>query len=109
MRHFIKQNRLTEANALLENARTDNAQNSYLKALIAQANQENEQFNHHAQRSFEQARLAGETRLSLDIALLLCSEASAQVNYDFYSQYINDNADSNWRRNNKEKLLALNF
>jgi len=109
MRHFINQNRLTEANSLLDNAGTDNAQNSYLKALIAQASQDDEQFNHHAQRTFEQGRLAGETRLTLDVALLLCSETSTQVNYDFYSQYINDNADNNWRRNNKEKLLALNF
>jgi len=80
-----------------------------LKALIAQASNDDEQFNHHAQRTFEQARLAGETRLSLDVALLLCSEPNEQVNYDFYSQYINDNASNNWRRNNKEKLLALNF
>jgi len=109
MRHFINKNRLTEAKALLDNAHTDNAQNSYLKALIAQASKDNERFNHHAQRTFEQARLAGETRLSLDVALLLCSEPSEQVNYDFYSQYINDNADNNWRRNNKERLLALNF
>jgi len=109
MRHFIKKDRLTEAKALLDYAHTDNAQNSYLKALMAQASKDNERFNHHAQRTFEQARLAGETRLSLDVALLLCSEPSEQVNYDFYSQYINDNADNNWRRNNKEKLLALNF
>lgn len=109
MRHFLKKNRLDEAKALLDNAHTDNAQNSYLNALIAQASQDDELFNHHAQRTFEQARLAGETRLSLDVALLLCSEPSAQVNYDFYSQYINDNASNSWRRNNKEKLLALNF
>ncbi|KGJ90892.1 winged helix-turn-helix domain-containing protein [Colwellia psychrerythraea] len=109
MRHFLKQNRLSEAKALLDNIKTNNAHNSYLHALLAQANLDSEQFNLHAQRSFEQARLAGETRLSLDIALLLCSEPNAQVNYDFYSQYINDNADNNWRRNNKEKLLALNF
>jgi DNA-binding winged helix-turn-helix (wHTH) protein len=109
MRHFLEKDRLSEAKALLDNASTDNAQNSYLKALIAQASNDNELFNHHAQRSFEQARLAGETRLSLDVALLLCSEHSEQVNYDFYSQYIHDNADNNWRLNNKDKLLALNF
>ena len=109
MRHFLKKNRLNEAKVLIANVTTDNAENSYLRALLAQAMLDAELFNHHAQRSFEQARLGGETRLSLDIALLLCSEASAQVNYDFYSQYINDNADNDWRRDNKEKLLALNF
>ncbi len=109
MRHLIKQGRLEEAKVLLDNASTDNAQNSYLKALIAQANKDDEQFNHHAQRTFEQARLAGDTWLSLDIALLLCSEPNSQVNFDFYSQYITDNATKYWRRDNKEKLLALNF
>lgn len=109
MRHLIKQQRLDEAKELLNNASTDNAQNSYLKALIAQANKDNEQFNHHAQRTFEQARLAGDTWLSLDIALLLCSEPNSQVNFDFYSQYITDNATKYWRRDNKAKLLALNF
>ena len=109
MRHFLKQNRLAEAKALMDNINTDNAHNSYLNALLAQATLDAELFNHHAQRTFEQARLAGETRLSLDVALLLCSEPNTQVNYDFYSQYIQDNANKYWRQDNKEKLLALNF
>ena len=109
MRHFIKQNRLSEAKVLIANVTTDNAENSYLRALLAQAMLDAKLFNHHAQRTFEQARLAGETRLSLDVALLLCSEPNTQVNYDFYSQYIQDNANKYWRRDNKEKLLALNF
>jgi len=109
MRHFIKEKRLTEADALMNDINTDNAENSYLRTLLAQAKQENEQFNHHAQRTFEQARLAGQTRLSLDVALLLCSEPNTQVNFDFYSQYITENADKYWRQDNKEKLLALNF
>ncbi|WP_291610345.1 winged helix-turn-helix domain-containing protein [Colwellia sp.] len=109
MRHFIKQNRLSEAKVLIANVTTDNAENSYLRALLAQAMLDAKLFNHHAQRTFEQARLAGETRQSLDVALLLCSEPNTQVNYDFYSQYIQDNANKYWRRDNKEKLLALNF
>jgi len=109
MRHFLKESRFNEAESLMNDANSDNAQNSYLHALYAQATQDSVQFNHHAQRTFEQARLAGETRLSLDVALLLCSEPNAQINYDFYSQYITDNATKYWRRDNKEKLLAVNF
>jgi len=40
---------------------------------------------------------------------MLCSEPSTQVNYDFYSQYIVDNSNKYWRRENEEKLLALNL
>ena len=109
MRHYLKQNRLIEAEALITTDVTDNADNSYLKTLLAQANSNTEQFNNHAQRTFEQARLAGDKRLSLDVALLLCSDPSAQINYDFYSQYIQNNANKYWLRDNKEKLLALNF
>ena len=109
MRHYLKQDRINEATALITPDATDNADNSYLKTLLAQANVNTELFNHHAQRTFEQARLAGDKRLSLDVALLLCSDPTAQVNYDFYSQYIQDNASKYWLRVNKEKLLALNF
>ncbi len=109
MRHYLQQDRLIEAEALMTPDITDNAENSYLRTLLAQANVNTELFNHHAQRTFEQARLAGNKRLSLDVALLLCSDPTAQVNYDFYSQYIQDNANKYWLRDNKEKLLALNF
>lgn len=109
VRHFIKQDRLAEAKTIVEQSTTDNAENSYLKAILAQAYSKTEQFNHYAQRTFEQARLAGETRLSLDVALLLCSEPTTQVDFDFYSQYIANNATKYWRQDNKEKLLALNF
>ncbi|PKG81430.1 transcriptional regulator [Colwellia sp. 75C3] len=109
LRHYLKQDRLLEAEALITTDATDNAQNSYLKTLLAQANANTELFNHHAQRTFEQARLAGDKLLSLDIALLLCSDPTAQVNYDFYSQYIQDNANKYWLQDNKEKLLAVNF
>ncbi|PKI15863.1 transcriptional regulator [Colwellia sp. 12G3] len=109
MQHYLKQDRLIEAEALITSNATDNAQNSYLKTLLAQANVNTELFNHHAQRTFEQARLAGNKDLSLDIALLLCSDPIAQVNYDFYSQYIQDNANKYWLQDNKEKLLAVNL
>jgi len=109
MLHYIKQDRLIEAQNLVDNITTDNAENSYLKTILAQASQDIEGFNHHAQHTFEQARLSGEKRLSLDIALLLCSEPNTQVNYDFYSQYILDNSTKYWRRDNESKLLALNL
>jgi DNA-binding winged helix-turn-helix (wHTH) protein len=109
MQHYLKQSRFAEAKLLLNNLSHNNAKNSYLHALYAQAIRDETQFSYHAQRAFEQARLAGETRLSLDVALLLCGEYNAQINFDFYSQYITENATKYWRQNNKERLLALNF
>ncbi|WP_286266141.1 winged helix-turn-helix domain-containing protein [Thalassotalea atypica] len=109
MKYYISQNRLSEAQTLVNGITKDNAQNSYLRTLLAQAQQNNDAFINHAQRTFEQAELAGNTYLSLEIALLMCSTKSTQVNYDFYSQYIDEKATSYWRSNNKEKLLALNL
>jgi DNA-binding winged helix-turn-helix (wHTH) protein len=109
MRHYIKQDRLIEAKTLLDNITTNNAENAYLRTILAQANNDIAGFNRHAQQTFEQARLSGNKWLSLDVALLLCSEPSAQVNYDFYSQYITENSTKYWRRDNESKLLALNL
>ena len=79
------------------------------KTLLAKAEQDNEAFVLHAQRTFEQANLAGEKKLSLDIALLLCEASDLPVNYDFYSQYIQDNANKRWRQANETKLMAINL
>jgi DNA-binding winged helix-turn-helix (wHTH) protein len=106
---YIKQGRLEEAQALVESVNTDNAENSYLKTLLAQANNQDEAFILHAKRTFEQAQLAGRHTLSLDIALLLCSTPNMNVNYDFYSLYIDENASVYWREANEVKLLALNL
>lgn len=107
VQNYIEQNRLQEAKALVDNVSTDNAQNSYLKTLLAKENKQVDEFIVHAQRTFEQAQLAGENTLSLDVALLLCSMENIDVNYDFYSLYINENASDYWRKFNKVKLLAL--
>jgi hypothetical protein len=80
-----------------------------LRTLLAQAQQKDDAFISHAQRTFEQAELAGDVNLSLDMALLMCSTKSPQLNYDFYFQYINEKSTAYWRRNNEEKLLALNL
>ena len=109
MKYYISQNRLTEAQALISDLTKDNAQNSYLRTLLAQAQQNDDAFVIHAQRTFEQAELAGNISLSLDMALLMCSTKSTQVNYDFYFQYIDKKSTAYWRRNNEEKLLALNL
>lgn len=109
MKYYISQNRLTEAQALISNITKDNAQNSYLRTLLSQAQKNDEAFVSHAQRTFEQAELAGNIDLSLDMALLMCSTKSTQVNYDFYSQYIDEKATDYWRLHNEEKLLALNL
>ncbi len=106
VRHYIAQNRLAEAQALVDSMTTDNYNNSYLKTLMAQATQQTGKMINHAQRTFAQAQLAGNRGLSLDVALLLCNQ---QVNCDFYSQYINDNATADWRSINQGKLLALNL
>jgi len=105
MQHYLAQNRLVEAQSLVESINSDNYHNSYLKTLIAQATQQTNEMISHAQRTFEQAQLAGNRSMSLDIALLLCGQ---NVNYDFYLQYIKDNATAPWRSMNETKLLALN-
>ena len=109
MKYYISQNRLTEAQALISNITKDNAQNSYLRTLLSQAKKNDDDFLSHAQRTFEQAELAGNIDLSLDMALLMCSTKTTQVNYDFYSQYIDEKATDYWRLNNEDKLLALNL
>jgi DNA-binding winged helix-turn-helix (wHTH) protein len=109
VQYYIEQNRLEEAGALVVAATTDNAQNSYLKTILAKANKQTDVFVTHAQRTFEQAQLAGYRSLSLNVALLLCSEPNTSVNYDFYSQYINENATTGWLHSNEKKLVALNL
>lgn len=109
VKHFIKQDRLLEAEAIVNKLKPDNASNTYLKMLVAQANKDTEAFVKHAQRTFEFAHFSGETKLSLDTALLLCSTPNQPVNYDFYTQYISDNATAGWRRQNEVKLVALNL
>ncbi|NQZ21057.1 MAG: winged helix-turn-helix domain-containing protein [Colwellia sp.] len=106
---YLKQERLAEAQTLVESVKTDNARNSYLKTLLAKAKGENESFIRHAKRTFEQAQLAGRHTLSLDVALLLRSTPNIEVNYDFYSLYIDENASAYWREANEVKLLALNL
>jgi len=109
VKFYIAQNRLEEAHALIKDLKTDNAYNSYLKTILAQAQLQTELFITHAQRTFEQAQLSGNKYLSLDIALLLCDAPKEQTNYDFYSQFISENATLNWRRRNENKLVALNL
>ena len=105
---YLEEGRLEEAQALVESTNTDNAENSYLKTLLAKSHNQYETFLIHAKRTFEQAQLAGSHTLSLDIALLLCSTKDMDVNYDFYSLYIDENSTVNWRKANKLKLLARN-
>lgn len=104
MQHYIAQNRLVEAQALIDGVAADNGNNSYLKSLMAQAHQQTNAMISHAQRTFEQAQLAGDRSLSLDVALLLCHQ---EVNCDFYSQYIDENATAYWRSINDLKGFAL--
>lgn len=109
MKHYISQKNLLDAQMLIDNITTDNAQNSYLKTLLAQAQNNDAAFFTYAERTFEQAELAGDTYLSLDMALLLCSTGIKQSNHAFYCQYINEKSTDYWRRNNEEKLISLNL
>ena len=109
LEHYIQQERLDEAQVLVDSATTDNHKTSYLKTILALAKKQESAFNNYAQRTFEQAQLAGDKLLSLDVALLLCSEPDSQTNYDFYSQYIAEHATTYWRQYNNERLLALNL
>jgi len=104
MQYYISQSRLVEAQTLIDSVTSIHANNSYLKTLMAQAKQQTNEMINLAQRTFEQAQLAGNRTLSLDVALLLCNQ---QVNCDFYSQYINGNATESWRSINQTELLAL--
>jgi len=107
LQYYLAYNRLPQAQALVANLTTDNAQNAYLKTLVAQAQQQTDTMLAHAKHTFELARLAGERTLSLDVALLLCSSQHPQVNFAFYSQYIDENASPYWRQTNEVSLLAL--
>jgi DNA-binding winged helix-turn-helix (wHTH) protein len=109
MKYYISQKNLLDAQMLIDNITTDNAQNSYLKTLLAQAQNDDTAFFTYAARTFEQAELAGDTYLSLDMALLLCNTQINQSNHAFYCQYINEKSTDYWRRNNEEKLIALNL
>ncbi|MFD2166957.1 transcriptional regulator [Thalassotalea euphylliae] len=106
--YYVSENRLDEAQTLVQTLTSDNAQNSYLKTLFAQATGNMDDYTEHAQRAFEQAQLSGNQWLSLDIALLMLESKSDKVNVDFYSQFIENNAIDRWRKINEVKLLALN-
>ena len=109
MKYYIGLKRFDAARALLNGATTDNVHNSYLKALLAQAERQQSRFVDYARRTFELAQLEGETGLSLDSALMLCGVDDPQINHDYYSQYIAEHATEYWRRKNEQQLLALNL
>lgn len=106
---YIEQGRIDEARAIVEDVTLDNAQSSYIKAILAKALRDKDGFAMHAKRTFEQAQLIGNKTLSLNIALLLCEQPDSPTNYDYYSQYIHENAPDWWRKNNETKLMALNL
>lgn len=106
MQIYVTQDRLNEAQSLVDSLTLDNSNNSYLKTLLARAKKQPDEMVRLALRTFEQAQMSGNQFRSLDTALLLCEQ---QINCDYYSQYINDNATENWRSRHPEKLAALNL
>ncbi len=104
MQQYIAQDRLAEGQQLIDATSSDSYHNTYLRTLMAQARLQSEDMLYYAQRTFEQAQLAGHRSMSLDVALLLYSQ---QVNQDFYSQYIQDNSTAHWLSNNAAELQRL--
>lgn len=104
--YYLSHNRINEAQKLIDTTTLDNATNSYLKALLAQAQLQTDKMVNYAKKTFEQAQLSGSRTLSLDSALLLCNQ---DIDFDYYSQYINNNATPNWRAMNATKLSTINL
>ena len=109
MKFYLTQERMTEAQALVVGLTSDNAENSYLKTLLASAKGEQTRFIQQAKKTFEQAELTGDKTISLNVALMLCEQPREDINFEYYSQYIIENATPYWRRANERKLLALNL
>lgn len=109
MEHYINKGRFTAANKLITNLSTDNARNSYLKTLLYKAENNHHDFILYAKRTFEQAQLAGNKHLSLDAALLLLGSKGGADRYEFYRQYIHNNATSRWRLKRKAQLTTLDL
>ena len=103
---YITQARLDETQALIRDTQVDNANNAYLRTLLAQAQQNTTELINQAQRTFKHAQFSGNQSLGLEAALLLSLH---NINSDFYSQYINDNAPDYWRLANKVELETLNL
>jgi DNA-binding winged helix-turn-helix (wHTH) protein len=107
MQHYLTQGRLSAANKLIANLITDNARNSYLKALLHKAEGNTMRGVHAAKRTFEQAQMAGYVHLSLDAALLLLGSKDSSISEGFYTQYIVNNATLRWREKRKDELALL--
>ena len=106
---YIEQNRLAESVAIVDQLTWDNGHNSYLKALVASAQQDEVSFMQHARTAFEQAQLSGDISLSLSVALMICEQSRDNINIDYYAHYITENATERWRRGNEQRLLSLNL
>lgn len=106
LEYYLKNDRIDEAKGLLNTLTTENAQNDYLKLLIARAEGRKEVFIELAQTTFEKAQLAGLYDLSLDVAMLLLTDVDELDNRQFYLQFIERNASQRWRRRHQEQLTA---
>lgn len=109
VQHYLAQGRINEAKIIVDGAKSDNLDNSYLKTIFAKASQDTHLFVKYAKKAFEQSQLIGNKKMSLDIALLLVSTPNTTANYGFYTGYIQENATDYWRKNNDVKLATLNL
>ena len=67
MKYYISINRLSEAQALVTNLKSDNAENSYLKTILAKAQLQTDLFITHAQRTFARVPYAEMYYMSSDL------------------------------------------
>ena len=109
VKYYLEQERLIDAANIVAQATSDNANNSFIKALLAKANEDEVAFIKHAKKTFEQAELTGNKELSLNAALMLYEQPDIDANAEFYAQYIAEHATNGWRRENERKLLSLNL
>ncbi len=106
VKYYLNQGNVQAAHSIMQEVKATNSNNLYLRTLIASSTGETATMLELAQRTFERAQLAGKHSLCLDMAILL---ASNNVNIDFYSLYIEENASKTWRYNNQAKLKTLNL
>lgn len=107
---YLKQKNLVKAAELVNEVILDNAENSYLKARLADAQIQPEHALEHAKRTFEQARLAGNMNLSLNAALFLLTRHSKTVtNHDYYRLYIKKHAPKYWLTRHQQTLNELHM
>ncbi len=107
VQYYIAENRLYDAKQIVAQVTTDNVHNAYLHTLIAQQEGDTQALIDKAHYTFELAQMANQRFISLDTALILYGIDHANINHDFYRQYIDDNKSVAWQTRNQDELTRL--